>query len=127
MAGEKKLTPKQNKAVMALARGETVDATALAAGVSPRTVYRWRALPDFRQAIADQEAALLADLARRLTAASEDAIALLHETVNDKKASLNFRLRAALGILQYRSQFSELVTLADRVAALEAAQPRAAA
>ena len=45
------LTPGQRLAVAALVSGETFAAAARAAGVSRRTVYDWRQLPDFTKAV----------------------------------------------------------------------------
>ena len=45
------LTPGQRLAVAALVSGETFAAAARAAGVSRRTLYDWRQLPDFTKAV----------------------------------------------------------------------------
>jgi len=44
------LSAKQGIAVAALCSGAGVDAAAAAAGVNPSTIWRWRDLPDFREA-----------------------------------------------------------------------------
>ena len=45
------LKPKQRIALIALAFGEKPLLVALRAGVSIRTLYRWRSYPDFQQAL----------------------------------------------------------------------------
>lgn len=71
MSEKKTITPKQCTAIVALLQGLNVRATAKAAGVSERTVNRWKSDPDFRLAF---------DQARQK--AFDDAIAKLASMVD---------------------------------------------
>lgn len=113
------LSVKQRHAVHALAGGASIEDAAAAAGVTTRTLYRWRQSPLFMTALqqADQDA--IGEIARTLSAASLRAVAYLVEILNTKKAPPSLRLRAASEILKQRGAFFELSNLAERLDALE--------
>lgn len=113
------LTPRQRRAVRALAAGDGLTEAAQAAGVTERTLYRWRQQPVFIDALRQADDEMLSHLARALNAASRDALAVLVGVVRDEKAAPGVRVRAASEILKQRAAFYELFNLADRLAELE--------
>lgn len=114
------LRPKQRKAIAALAGGADYTRAAAEAGVSVRTLKRWRADPLFMAELRDTDSEQLASTARLLNAASRNAVAVLITVLNDEKAPIGLRMRAASDLLKHRASFFELLTLEQRVTALEA-------
>ncbi len=116
-----KLTARERAAVYALAQGADNAAAAAAAGVTERTIRRYLEKPRVVAALRAAEQEKLGGLARQLTGASEKALAVLVEVLEDPAGvySASARIRAAALVLQHRAAFYELVDLSDRLAALE--------
>lgn len=119
-----KLTPKQVKALAVLVDGGADADAARAAGVTARTVRRYRTLPNFVAALHKAEGRALRDMSRKLTHASRSALAVIERIMEDTSEPSTIRLRAAGMLLQHRATFYELGTLTDRVTALEEKQPQ---
>lgn len=113
------LKPKQRKAVECLANGGTFEQAATAAGVSERTLARWRNDPAFVDALNLLDTDHLGQLARSLTVASHTALEVLIKVMTNEKTRDSVRVRAAGEVLKHRAVFADLLTLADRLAALE--------
>ena len=119
IATEKKLTPAQRKAVETLLTTGSVSAAALAAGVHRSTLYKWQADEQFVEALRAAEAQAVAGLARSLAGLGESAAQALYEALqSDQKITV--RLRAAEIVTDRLLKLRELVTLEERIAALEA-------
>ncbi|MCZ2095982.1 MAG: hypothetical protein LC121_06855 [Anaerolineae bacterium] len=114
------LTPKQRKAITALVAGRNFDEAAKAAGVSVRTLHRWRSDPLFMAELRAADSEQLGEIARVLNGASRDAVTVLMGVMNDAKAKPDLRIRAAGEILKHRASFFELTTLEARLTDLEA-------
>lgn len=117
MAGN--LTPKQRRAIVALVDGQNFDQAAMAAGVSVRTLHRWRATPEFAAELRTADSEQLLAVARVLNGASQDAVSTLIAIMSDSKAGPALRLRAAGEILKHRASFFEMLTLEQRITILE--------
>jgi transposase-like protein len=114
------LTHKQRQAIPALLASGTVTAAAEAAGISRETLYRWlRTDAQFRAELHAAEALALAETTRRLVALSGHALTTITGVMLDATEPGAIRLRAADVILQRLLQLRELVTLEDRITALE--------
>lgn len=122
MIGMRPLTTKQHRAVFALADGATNRLAAQRAGVSERSIQRWRSLPAFADALRTAEGDRLSDVARQLTALSLTATATLAEILDDKTQPVFARLRAAQLALEHGQRLHEMRLFAARLDALEAAQ-----
>ena len=94
------LTPRQRTAALALAFGASGVDAAAAAGVSDRTLRRWRDLPDFELAIEDGTDALLADHRLGAAALVRDSVARLRDRLADPLAPAGARDRIAAGIVR---------------------------
>src|SRR4051812_14837596 len=94
----KRRSKQTDQLVLALACGGTVAAAARQAGVSPRTVYRRLADPEFQRAIAAHRGEMFQRSSAMLTAASLEAVrVLLHIAQSAKSESA--RVSAARAIL----------------------------
>ncbi len=112
------LTPKQQKALNALLRGCTREASAREAGVHRRTLERWmRQNAAFQQALRDAERDALTRVSRRLAALAGQACDTLRDALAGNAAAT--QVRAADVVLQRLMTLRELVELEARVAALE--------
>jgi hypothetical protein len=107
-----------DKLLLTLACGATVESAAREAGVSARTVYRRLEDPAFSR----QLQALRADTVLRtcgaLTAAGTEAVRTLIELMKPTVAA-NTRLGAARAVLESGVRLREITELEARIAALE--------
>lgn len=116
----KPLSPKQRRALLALADGATNRLAAQQAGVSERSIQRWRSAPAFAEALHKAEGDKLSDVARQLTALSLTAAATLAEILDDKTLPVSARLRAAQLVLEHGQRLHDMRLFAARLEALEA-------
>lgn len=89
------LSPRQRRAIAALAAGESVADAATTAGVSDRTMARWGADPAFREALADAGREQIAAASRLMIARLDNAIGVIGSLMTDDTAPAHVRLRAA--------------------------------
>lgn len=118
MARNGTLTHKQVRAVEQLLVCRTHVDAAAAAGISLRQLERWIADPDFKGAVAAASRERLESAIGQLRIAAREAIDTLRDALSDTHAAN--RIRAASVLLSSALE-TELVDLANRVAALEAA------
>jgi transposase-like protein len=120
MPDDTRLSPKQQRALAALLRGQTMTAAAEAAGVNPKTLYLWRQDVHFRAELQAGERELVAGALRALETLARPAVVLLGRVVLDDEARPGDRLRAASTILDNVLKLKEILDLEERVTALEA-------
>jgi hypothetical protein len=119
-ATEKNLTPRQVKALASYFDTGDVSQATGAAGVNRSTFYRWvNEDPLFQAAMAEAEARALAFLAGRLVSLARKATDTIEAVLDSKTATTSQRLRAADIVLANLLRVRELVTLEQRLAALE--------
>src|SRR5215213_5973503 len=94
------LSAKQEKAVAALIVSKTIEEAAERAGVSPKTLYRWRTEdPLFATAWhSARREALDAGIAALQSGVSE-AVQVLRESLKERNPHV--RIRAALGLIEH--------------------------
>ena len=112
-----KLTPKQKAAIAALVDGQNYEQAAMTAGVSTRTIARWRELDHFEQALQRAGQVAMVDATRQLTAGLETAISFLLAVIVDTGVPPSVRVRAALGLIDRQIRLKETTELLERVAA----------
>ena len=116
------LSTKQARAIVALLNPtiRTNDQAAEAAGVAKRTLQTWLSDDtDFRAALHEAEAELVAHASRRLLCLTDDAIAALAQSL-DEYAKPMHSLRAAELVLSHVLRWRETLDFEQRLAALEA-------
>lgn len=117
---EKKLSPRQVKALASYFDTGDVSQATSAAGVNRSTFYRWvNEDPLFQAAMAEAEARALAFLSGRLVSLAKKATDTIEAVLDSKTATTAQRLRAADIILSNLLRVRELVTLEERLTALE--------
>jgi hypothetical protein len=115
---EKKLTPKQVKAIESLLLGQSVTQAARAAGCGKSTLYAWLKLPTFAGELQRLEGLGLQQLGRQLMTLSTAAAVALQDALH-KDMPVSARLRAAAIVCERGPALAELSALLARVEALE--------
>lgn len=92
-----KFTRKQEALIAALLTEPTYAAAAAKAGVSEATVYRWKLLPDFREAYRSARRELVEAAVGRIQAATGQAVDVLLDVALRGKRDAD-RLRAAVAV-----------------------------
>jgi hypothetical protein len=111
------LTPRQERAVAALLTAPDQGAAAAACGIGRRTLTRWLATAEFRDAYRLASQQRLADTIGLLRAVAGDALATLRTALQAENDHV--RVRAAVALLQLAVE-AEVDELGERVASLEA-------
>jgi phage terminase small subunit len=112
------LTPKQKRFALELVQARTLKEAAERAGISVSTAKRFKSNPLVQQYVAELSHELLGMLAMRLRQLGARAADVLEQAMVEGD-SWPVRLRAADVTLGRLLQVTELVSLEERVAALE--------
>lgn len=122
MTNLEKLKPNQARALIALLTESNVKKAAVVAGVSAKTLHRWTTTDQaFRNALQEAEGQAVSSVARGLVRLADLSLAVIEETLRDKKAQPGAKLRAADLVLTNLLRLRELHNVETRLAALERA------
>ena len=113
------LTTDRLKAIDVIVAGGDDTAAAVAAGVTSRTIRRWKGEPAFADAIIRAQDELLEKTSIELTRSAQFAVALLRQFLADVAMKPQIRLRAAEILLNSTLRWRELKDVERRLAALE--------
>ena len=113
------LTGRQLTAIDAMLTGAGHNDAAAAAGVTARTLRRWRSSPAFRTELTTRATEALDDVTRQLSAAAGDAAGVMRAILTDDDASPLVRLRAADLVLSHNTRLLELHNLLQRLDDME--------
>jgi hypothetical protein len=123
MAGHgAKFGRKKEEAIIALLSQTGLEQAARAADISPRTLFRWLEMQEFKAAYLKARRNAFGHATARLQQASGAAASTLLKIMLDKDAPTSSRLRAAESILSHGAKAIEIEDIEARVAALETAQ-----
>jgi hypothetical protein len=103
--------------MLALARGDTVQAAAAAAGVSERTAYRRAADVAFRRRLVELRAQMVSRALGKLADTAAAAVETLHGLLHGESGTV--QLGAARAILELGNQLRKSVDLEARISVLE--------
>jgi len=117
-----KLTARQRKAIAAMTAGRNYEQAAMSAGVSTRTIARWREMPHFEDALQSAGQTAIGDASRKLTAGLETAVDFLLAVIQDEDAPPSVRVRAALGLIDRQIRLKETTEIMARLESLEQTQ-----
>jgi hypothetical protein len=119
---ETRLTPRQETAALALARGGSVREAAEASGAGMRTVKTWTAtLPGFARRVHELRAEMTGQALGQLVAAMAGAARTLHVLCRSGQSEM-VRLGAARSIIEMGTRLRESVEIEERLAVLENAK-----
>jgi len=116
---KRRLTAKQKRAIEALLSGQTKGQAAVAAGITTRTLARWREHPAFDHELRSRSTEVVADATRRLTGTLGMAVITLRRLMQDETVSPSVQLRAALGAANLAVKYLEVTEVIQRLDALE--------
>lgn len=114
-----KLTPKQQKALVALLTNSTKEAAAKAAGIESKTLRRYLSDPDFQAEYRQAFASMVEDATRQAQQTLSPALSVLREIMEDGDIPAAARVSAAKTALEYALRLAEVSDLAARLEALE--------
>jgi hypothetical protein len=111
---------RRQRAIESLLAGMPLSATAASAGISVRTLRRWRSDPQFVAELRASRDECFADASAALTSLSKKAVSQMQRILDDENASDSLRLRAAIEVLDAATRISN-VDVVTRIFALEKA------
>jgi hypothetical protein len=114
-----KLTPIQERAIVALLSHANTRTAAKAVGVDETTLWRWLQDKVFHAAYMTARRETVQHALARLQQVSTEAVNTLREVMRDKTAKGSERVSAAKAIIEYSIKAVEIEDLAQRVEELE--------
>jgi phage terminase small subunit len=119
MGENDRITTKQRRFLAALAGARSVRDAAEAAGIGETTAWRYLRDEAVRAELAGQQSAMLQVATRGLAEDLAQARAVLMAVMGNEKASPSARVNAARAVLEHGLRYAELVSLDERITALE--------
>src|SRR5690606_12384514 len=115
-----KLTPSQEKAIIALLAEPSLARAAAACGIGERTLYRWLREPAFRSAYRQARREAFSHAIALTQRYAPLAVQTLGKVMADDSAPHTARVQAATSLLRFGRDGVELEDLQERLEALEA-------
>ena len=115
------MTPKKQKALLALLTNPTREKAAEAAGITSKTLRGYLADPEFQAEYKKAFAGLVEDATRKVQQTLEPAVAVLREIMEDSGENGQVRVSAARSVLEYGLKMTEQTDIMTRLQELEAA------
>jgi len=118
---ESRLSPKQEKAVVALVSHPTIKEAAAQAGVNETTLWRWLQKEEFRAAYKEARRTAVQQAIARAQVNTSEAMKVLREVMEDKAQLGSTRVSAAKAVMDYAIKGVEMEDHEQRLKAIEAA------
>lgn len=115
------MTPKKQKALIALLTQPTKEKAASAAGITSKTLRSYLDDEEFRAEYKKAFASLVEDATRKVQQTLEPAVAVLREIMEDNDENGQVRVSAARSVLEYGLKLTEQTDILTRLTELEAA------
>lgn len=113
------MTPKRQKALLALLTTPTREQAAAAAGITSKTLRGYLADPEFQAEYKKAFAGLVEDATRQAQQAIAPALSTLREIVEDPDENAQARISAARSVLEYSIKLTETTDILSRLDELE--------
>lgn len=113
------MTPKQQKALLALLKHPTKEKAAAAAGITSKTLRSYLSDPEFQAEYRKAFAGMVEDATRQAQQAIAPALSTLREVVEDRGEGSQFRISAARSILEYSLKLTEQNDILAKLQELE--------
>ena len=113
------MTPKKQKALLALLTSPTREKAAAVAGITSKTLRGYLADPEFQAEYKRAFAVLVEDATRQAQQAIAPALSTLREIVEDSDENAQARISAARSILEYSMKLTETTDILTRLDELE--------
>lgn len=115
------MTPKKQKALVALLTQPTKEKAAAAAGITSKTLRGYLDDPEFQAEYRKAFAELVEDATRKVQQTLDPAVAVLREVMEDSDENGQVRVSAARSVLEYGLKMTEQTDIITRLQELEAA------
>lgn len=115
------MTPKQQKALVALLTQPTKEKAATAAGITSKTLRSYLDDPEFRAEYRKAFSELVEDATRKVQQTLDPAVAVLREVMENDSENGQVRVSAARSVLEYGLKMTEQTDILNRLQELEAA------
>ena len=115
------MTPKKQKALVALLTQPTKEKAASAAGITSKTLRGYLDDPEFQAEYKIAFAGLVEDATRKVQQTLDPAVAVLREIMEDSDENGQVRVSAARSVLEYGLKMTEQTDIITRLQELEAA------
>lgn len=115
------MTPKKQKALLALLTSPTREKAAAVAGITSKTLRSYLADPEFQTEYKRAFAVLVEDATRQAQQAIAPALSTLREIVEDREEDAQARISAARAILSHGLKLIETTDILNRLQELETA------
>lgn len=115
------MTPKQQKALVALLTQPTKEKAATAAGITSKTLRSYLDDPEFRAEYRKAFSELVEDATRKVQKTLDPAVAVLREVMENDSENGQVRVSAARSVLEYGLKMTEQTDILNRLQELEAA------
>lgn len=116
------LTPTQTKYLMALFETPSQQLAAKKAGISEKTAYNYRKLPEFAAEYNRMSGEMIQETVRRLQRLARGSTTVLSSIIFDADARNSDRVAAIRTALEYCARFTEDYGIMERLEALERAR-----
>ena len=113
------MTPKKQKALLALLTQPTKEKSAAAAGITSKTLRGYLAEADFQAEYKRAFSGLVEDATRQAQQAIAPALSTLREIVEDGEENAQARISAARSLLEYSLKLTESTDILNRLDELE--------
>lgn len=114
-----KLSRKKEQAIIALLEAPTVKEAAEMVKINPATLYKWMALPEFKEAYREARHRAMGEAIARLQQASSEAVDTLRDVMGDQEATPASRVTAARAVLELGMRGTEIEVIEVRLKQLE--------
>ncbi len=118
-AQEQELTPKQDKLILCLLAGLTIEASAQQIGIGDKTARRWLKLPHVKQALHQAKQELFSDALDELRSGVADAIKTLKSVMTSEETTAASRVRAAQIWIEQAVELHKVAELEQKFSLLE--------
>ncbi len=109
------MTPKKQKALLALLTQPTKEKAATAAGITSKTLRGYLAEADFQAEYKRAFSGLVEDATRQAQQAIAPALSTLREIVEDGEENAQARIYAARSLLEYSLKLTESTDILNRL------------
>lgn len=115
------MTPKQQKALVALLTQPTKEKAAAAAGITSKTLRSYMDDPEFLVEYRKAFSGMVEDATRKVQQTLDPAVAVLREVMEDGSENGQVRVSAARSVLEYGLKMTEQTDILNRLQELETA------
>lgn len=115
------MTPKMQKALLALLSEPTKEKAAATAGITSKTLRKFLDDPEFQKEYRSAFSNMVSDAVRQAQKALSPALATLEEIMKDDEQNGQIRVSAARSLLEFSLKATEQLDILDRLTELEAA------